>query len=456
MQNNEKKLEFPNDYAEILKKNKETFQFISEIEKDVREEDNAEKFMSEKTYSKDNKELKAVAIFTSYFTSLFSIASGLYFLYSTFLLILYFDILSWIVSIVLLVLLERTKHISTGKSLELYYRNHTPIAYFLFVFILICLSTLFSIKGVEAFYSQVMHEKPIIINTNNIAKEYETRIREIEKQRKEFTNSISWQGQINIYDAQVRNSLANFDTQISKLREEKNKATQKADTQNNNTQTENKSKHITSVLYLIAIFGLNEFFCMLSLWYIAHYRYMVNKQKKQREALLNLQNLSSTTKETVNVSEQKPEEKTLIAKPKSIFNSLNSQPIVPNGLKKGSDDLPKNDYSNINNIGFLPTNLGTNVGTDLGTKAGTDTGTKAGTDDFSPKYEVLLACVDEYESTNTIDGRVKKGLNPELRLRYLKFIEENGLDYCKQVLVTMRTEQKESVKKKGNKQNEIF
>lgn len=359
MQNNEKKLEFPNDYAEILKKNKETFQFISEIEKDVREEDNAEKFMSEKTYSKDNKELKAVAIFTSYFTSLFSIASGLYFLYSTFLLILYFDILSWIVSIVLLVLLERTKHISTGKSLELYYRNHTPIAYFLFVFILICLSTLFSIKGVEAFYSQVMHEKPIIINTNNIAKEYETRIREIEKQRKEFTNSISWQGQINIYDAQVRNSLANFDTQISKLREEKNKATQKADTQNNNTQTENKSKHITSVLYLIAIFGLNEFFCMLSLWYIAHYRYMVNKQKKQREALLNLQNLSSTTKETVNVSEQKPiiVEKTVsVSKPKPIsFQFTTSKPIVADELKKNNEDLNKNELKpqmgfNINEI----------------------------------------------------------------------------------------------------------
>lgn len=458
MQNNKENNEFPNNYAEILKKNKETYANIANIEKDVQDEQKASELMSQKSYAQDNKALKIIARFTSYLTSSFSIASGLYFLYSTFLLVLYFDAISWIVAGILLIFLELSKHISTSKTLELYYRGRNIFAYSLFVIILLSLSVLFSIKGVEAFYSQVMHEKPTLINTNSIAKEYEQRIKDIEKQRKEFTNSVSWQGQINIYHPQIINSLANFDTQIAKLRDEKNKATQKAETTNAQTENKNNSKHITSVLYLVLIFGLNEFFCMLALWYGVYYYYRVNKETNYRSLFV------PTTKETLIADEKPIVAEKLIAKPKSIqsiFKNVNSQPIVPNGLKKGSDDLPKNDYSNINNIGFLPTNLGTHTSTDLGTNAGTyttidagthtstDTGTEAGTDDllknFQPTYETLSNCVKEYESTNTIDGRVKKGLNPELRLKYLKYIEHNGLDFCKQELKNMQ-----------EKQNKIF
>lgn len=458
MQNYNKNLEFPNNYAEILKKNQETYANIANIEKDVQDEQRANALMKEKSYAQDNKALKIIARFTSYLTSSFSIASGLYFLYSTFLLVLYFDILSWIVAGILLIVLEISKHISTSKTLELYYRGRNVVAYLLFVIILLSLSILFSIKGVEAFYSQVMHEKPVLVSVSSISKEYETRIREIEKQRKDFVSSVSWQGQINIYDQQIRNSLANFDTQIAKLREEKNKATQKAENKNTQTENKNNSKHITSVLYLVLIFGLNELFCMVSLWYGVYYYYRVNKETNYRSLFV-----PTPTKETVNVSEPivaETEKTLIIAKPKSIFNQF-SKPIVPDELKKKNDDLP-NNY-NKNNIGFnffktstdAGTKLGTETSTDAGTEAGTETSTDTGTDDFTPKYEVLLACVDEYETTNTIDGRVKKGLNPELRLKYLKFIEQKGLDYCKQVLVMMRTEQNESVKKR-NKQNEIF
>lgn len=302
MQSNEKNYEFPNNFRKILEDSQENFQKIGNIERNIKDEQKANAFMAEKSYAQDNKSLKNIAVATSYLTSAFSIASGLYFLYSTFLLILYFDILSWIVAGILLVTLEVSKHISTGKSFELFYRGRNIVAYLLFVLILVSLSVLFSIKGVESFYSQVMHEKPLLINTSQIAKDYEQRIKDIEKQRTAFTNSVSWQGQINIYDPQIRSSLSNFDTQIAKLREEKNKNLQKSELQNNQTTQKNESKHITSVLYLILIFGLNEFFCLLSLWFPAHYNFRVDKESKYRDALMSENKETQTvTKETQTV-----------------------------------------------------------------------------------------------------------------------------------------------------------
>ncbi|NJO00471.1 MAG: hypothetical protein HC880_01210 [Bacteroidia bacterium] len=257
--------------------------FMRTLEKDDKTKvqlDQIEDCFTKKPYFVEYKAVNELAKYSRYFFNIISILAGYYLVFSVVHKATGIEIVSYVLAGIFLVLIEVTKNFLLPKILLHWYafEEIKPLS-ILFNLALVLLSGYISVKGIEHYSREVRAIDPTLVNVDSLAARYDRQIADVRQEKARFTESISYQGKINIYNPTSSKTLLNYDAQIQEIQTEKERMLTHTLRQNDQAQVQASHYTSTQTFYLMGLTGLNELLLVLCLWYGVYYMYRTNKQK---------------------------------------------------------------------------------------------------------------------------------------------------------------------------------
>ena len=153
-----------------------------------------------------------------------------------------------------------------------------------------------SLEGAKEAYLNV--DKSVILldsqhetHTDSVRKTYQNRIEQSRGDLNEFRKSVTWQGQINIYDPNVANNLRTYQQRIEKLEKDRD-ALLKSTQNNHNTQRSETAKaQGFNVSFWVIFASITEILLIVCSWFLNWFDYKTATEPHILTANSGLQNL---------------------------------------------------------------------------------------------------------------------------------------------------------------------
>lgn len=281
------------DINEMYKNTLDTEKLQKQVQKST-------EFYAQQPFVQENYGLFYLSKIFHFIFSIFSIITGfgfLYFLFADYV----FMVIAGIMAASILFGLELVKSIALQMSIKKMYQNRfSGLA--LFALMCVSASILFSVLGAKELFEHL--DKSVHTQKNNaqkeiktIAQEYDKKIAQEKQELKQFKESVSWQGKININDENVSKNINGYLGRVDSLISQKNKVLHRASTQNEKESQILLQDSNFNLWAWLSVSLSNEILLVLCVWYACHYHWHTQKEKA---ILTNTRTYKTTAEELQN------------------------------------------------------------------------------------------------------------------------------------------------------------
>ncbi len=309
--------------------------------------------LAEKPFAQEFKPLKRLAHILLWVLSVVSIVTAISYFYYRFA-----DNVGKEVAILLALLLLTGIEAGKNQTFDIaftraYSKGFSEVTAILFLGagVFLAGSVYTSLEGAKEAYIHIdrtaqQQEAQHTTRTDSTRLAYQTRIEQTRQDLNEFRKSVSWQGQINIYDKNVADNIRAYQDRIAKFERDRDQLIKTA-TANHTTQREETARTQGFNIWFWVIFaGITEALLILCNWFLIWYAYHTAEDpKKFRDKETNawheaIQILTSHApnifKDLLNSPQDLP--KTYQVLNQDLQQDLPKKPI---GFTAGKQDLPQ-------------------------------------------------------------------------------------------------------------------
>ena len=223
--------------------------------------------------------------FGGLFFGLFSSATGFFLLHKQFGTALG-NILASVFAVVILVIIELTKSTLIDLAFTSIYKVGIRVLNMVLLFVAIAffsLSVFLSVSGAGELYKELDKTKSNftkkIDNTEaNIKANYNLKISNLERQLADFKKSVTWQGNINIYEPTTAKTITHYQNQIAEMQKEKQKELDKISKKGGADLKEIETQSEFNLYFWLAISCTNEVLILVCFWFLCFYHAQADKE----------------------------------------------------------------------------------------------------------------------------------------------------------------------------------
>ncbi|WP_299457842.1 hypothetical protein [uncultured Microscilla sp.] len=301
---------------------------LAKKDRQRRDEEKFQEDFAQKTYYEEYYSVYRFSNWVRFVFSLISAIAGFYLIFTGLNAIMP-QAIAAVFAVFVLGGIEVIKHLLFPSNLKKFYQYGTKKylsnawnwLFILLNMFFVTLSIFISVKGVEEYNNNENAVKPTLIDQNKLESSYDFKrdstsnyyeqlIRDKKNQISKLEKSINndRNNQANYFNGKFsyvlsqdhltrRRDIGRYNKQISKLedarikaidgvKENKGHKLQAAAAKNSKATNKAEEKTKTNTLFLVFISGINEFLLLLCLWFLIHFPYKTNKERKLMDRLL--------------------------------------------------------------------------------------------------------------------------------------------------------------------------